>query len=312
MPISEVDECYEQDSPLRRQTTDPNRPEQSSTHHHVTFFKLCTVPMFVFGLLSQILVYGAIGFLSPTLSLHLLSYQDFDEFWVGIFFGVPTILYILNTPLVSFYCKIISRRAVVLIGAGVFCLSVYMIGTSPIFALPDSTKVIFMGLCLLGFSATMVVIPMFPEMLHSIEEALPHLKGDELNNVSAGFFNSCLGVGEALGPISASILTHALGFRSAEDILGTLILIYCVTYFLLNGKLKMFALKISTEKDNQVKDDDFVQADANGVVEGSTGDRKVIRRNSDVDQLGLESTQRLSASASGGLPRAFNLIQSLS
>lgn len=307
MPISEVDECFEQDSPLRRQTT--GIPEQSPTHHHVTFFKLCTVPMFVFGLLSQILVYGAIGFLSPTLSLHLLSYQDFDVFWVGIFFGVPTILYILNTPLVSFYCKVISRRAVVLIGAGIFCLSVYMIGTSPIFSLPDSTKVIFMGLCLLGFSATMVVIPMFPEMLHSIEEALPHLKGDELNNVSAGFFNSCLGVGEALGPISASILTHALGFRSAEDILGTLILIYCVTYFLLNGKLKMFALKISSDK---VKDDDFVPADANGIVEGSTGDRKVIRKNSDVDQIGLEPTQRLSASASGGLPRAFNLIQSLS
>jgi MFS family permease len=184
-----------------------------------------------------------------------------------------------------------------------------MIGTSPIFSLPDSTKVIFMGLCLLGFSATMVVIPMFPEMLHSIEEALPHLKGDELNNVSAGFFNSCLGVGEALGPISASILTHALGFRSAEDILGTLILIYCITYFLLNGKLKMFALKISSDK---VKDDDFVPADANGIVEGSTGDRKVIRKNSDVDQIGLEPTQRLSASASGGLPRAFNLIQSLS
>ena len=199
--------------------------------------------MFIFGLLSQILVYGAIGFLSPTLSLHLLSYQDFDEFWVGIFFGVPTILYILNTPLVSFYCKIISRRAVVLIGAGIFCLSVYMIGTSPLVGLPDSTKVIFMGLCLLGFSATMVVIPMFPEMLHSIEEALPHLKGDELNNVSAGFFNSCLGVGEALGPISASILTHALGFRSAEDILATLILIYCITFFILNGKQKIFALK---------------------------------------------------------------------
>jgi len=267
--------------------------------------------MFIFGLLSQILVYGAIGFLAPTLSLHLLSYQGFDSFWVGIFFGVPTILYIINTPLVSFYCKVISRRAVVLIGAGIFCLSVYMIGTSPIFGLPDSTKVIFMGLCLLGFSATMVVIPMFPEMLHSIEEALPHLKGDELNNVSAGFFNSCLGVGEALGPISASILTAAFGFRSAEDILGTLLLIYCVTYFLLNGKLKIFVLKISSDKVNQVKDDNFVSADEHGRIEGSTGDRKVIRK-SDVDQVGLEPAKRLSASGSGSLPRVFNLIQSLS
>jgi hypothetical protein len=121
-----------------------------------------------------------------------------------------------------------------------------MIGTSPLWGLPDSTKLIFMGLCFLGFSTTMIVIPIFPEMLHSIEEALPHLKGDELNNRTAGFFNSCLGVGEALGPISASILTHAFGFRSAEDILGTLILIYCITFFLLNGKLKIFTLNLSS------------------------------------------------------------------
>lgn len=216
--------------------------------------------MFIFGLLSQIVIYGSIGFLSPTLSLHLLSYEDFDEFWVGIFFGVPTILYILNTPLVSMYCKVISRRAVILIGSGIFCISVYMIGTSPWIGFPDSTKVIFMGLCLIGFSAPMVVIPMFPEMLDSIEETLPHLKGDELNNVSAGFFNSCLGVGEALGPISASIMTAAVGFRNSETILATFILIYCVTYFMMNGKLKIFALNATLEE-NQGKDDDFVLAD---------------------------------------------------
>ncbi len=177
---------------------------------------------------------------------------------------MPTILYILNTPLVSFYCKVISRRAVILIGASILCLSGYMIGTSPILGFPDSTKVIFMGLCLLGFSTTMVVIPMFPEMLHSIEEALPHLKGDELNNVSAGFFNSCLGLGEALGPISASLLTHILGFRSSEDILATLILIFCVTFFFTNGKMKIFEFNFNHDKLNQVKDDDFVPGESTG------------------------------------------------
>ena len=189
----------------------------------------------MFGLFAQILIFGSIGFLSPTLALHLLSYKDFDEFWVGIYFGVPSIIYVLNGPLVSFYCKVIPRRGVILIGSFIFCLAVYAIGTSPIFDLPDSTKVIFMGLCLLGFSSAMVIIPIFPEMLHSIETQLPHIKGDELNNVSAGFFNSCLGVGEALGPISASILTHAVGFRSAEDILGSLILLYCILFFVING-----------------------------------------------------------------------------
>jgi hypothetical protein len=68
-----------------------------------------------------------------------------------------------------------------------------------------------------------------------------------------------------------------------------------------------------------VKDDDFVPVDNAGLVEGSTGDRKIIRRNSDAEPLGAESTKRLSASstkrlsasASGGLP-SFKLVQSLS
>lgn len=73
--------------------------------------------------------------------------------------------------------------------------------------IPNLNKVIFMGLCVLGFSSAMVVIPIFPEMLHSIEEKCPELIGDDLNNVSSGYFNSFLGVGEALGPISASLMT---------------------------------------------------------------------------------------------------------
>lgn len=99
-----------------------------------------------------------------------MSYPDFDEFWVGVYFGVPAIIYILNTPLVSLYCKFISRKGVVLIGMCIFCLSVAMIGTSPLLGLPNHVQVIFMGLCCLGFATAMVVIPIFPEMLHAIEQ----------------------------------------------------------------------------------------------------------------------------------------------
>jgi len=126
--------------------------------------------MFVFGLLAQILIYGSIGFLSPTMSLHLMEYEGFDEFWIGVYFGVPAIIYILNTPMVSFYCKIFTRRGVVFVGMCCFCFSIFLIGTSPFFSIPNLGKVIFMGLCVLGFASAMVVIPIFPEMLHSIEQ----------------------------------------------------------------------------------------------------------------------------------------------
>jgi MFS family permease len=118
------------------------------------------------------------------------------------------------------------------------------------------------GAMLLGFSACMVTIPIFPEMLARIELGLPELKGEELNNVSAGYFNSCLGLGETLGPITASLLTASIGFRNSEDVLATLILIFCVCYFIyiqelnsvesiiqfLNSLTELLNVNIETEK----------------------------------------------------------------
>ncbi len=96
-----------------------------------------------------------------------------------------------------------------------------------------------MGLCFLGFSTAMIVIPIFPEMLAAVEEKFPELAGEELNNVAAGYFNSFLGVGEAVGPITASLLTMQFGFRSSEDGIAILILVYCLTYFVLCGGTDM-------------------------------------------------------------------------
>ena len=93
-----------------------------------------------------------------------------------------------------------------------------------------------------------------------------------MNNISAGYFNSCLGVGEALGPISASLLSHSVGFRSAEDIFASCILIYCFAFFMMNGKLKIFKLNNLQVKVDHSKDDEFIPADIGGLGAGSTGD----------------------------------------
>lgn len=74
------------------------------------------------------------------------------------------------------------------------------------FGFSNTSIVIFWGLCGFGLSASMISIPIFPEMIRSIEQRYPELVGDELNNILAGYFNSCIGIGEALGPISGSIL----------------------------------------------------------------------------------------------------------
>lgn len=214
------------------------------------------------------MVYGANAFLMPTLSLHLLSYPGFDEFLVAMFFGVPAIIFILNTPLVSIYCRVWTRRGVVFVGVLLFAVSILLIGTSPLFNIPDLPKLIFFGLCLNSFSAAMVVIPIFPEMLHSIESEFPTLAGDELNNVSAGYFNSCVSVGEAIGPALASLMTSKVGFRTSEDAVACILFVFVICYFWWAGKFKLFKLA-SASVDS---DDDYRQA------EGSTGGATILRQ----------------------------------
>ena len=187
--------------------------------------------MFIFGLCSQVFIYGGIGFLSPTFTLHMTSnYEGFDEFWIGIYFAMPAVAYIINTPFVPTYCAKFGRRVVLLTGSTLFCFSILMIGTSPTLGFPDHHKTVFIGTLILGFSACMVTVPIMPEMLHRIELQMPEIKGEELNNVASGYYNSFLGIGETIGPVSASILVEQLGFRTAFDCLGCLIALYCITY----------------------------------------------------------------------------------
>ena len=176
--------------------------------------------------------------------------------------------------MVTYYCKWFSSKTTILIGMSMFCLSIFFIGTSPLLSLPDNGYTMFIGACMLGFSACMVTIPLFPEMLHQIEIKMPELKGDELNNVSAGFFNSFLGAGETLGPITASLLTDQIGFRNSEDVLATLILVFCVVYIvvmvdlgslvrLVETRLPIIKqLTISNEFEQCLKEDSSIQVNA--------------------------------------------------
>ena len=57
-----------------------------------------------------------------------------------------------------------------LIGLLLFAMSLYMIGTSPMLGIDDSSYTILAGLFLLGFAAVMITVPLIPEILSSIEE----------------------------------------------------------------------------------------------------------------------------------------------
>ena len=205
------------------------------------------VPMFWLGLAGQALVFGGSAFGAPILALHLASFEGFTKGWIGFYFATPAITYVLNSVFVAWYCKIMSRKKVIFIGSLLFTLSMYMIGTSPLLGFESNYQTIHLGLALLGFGIGMVAIPVIPETLDCITMQFPHLESEELNNVIAGYFNSSLGVGEAVAPLSAGVLVEAFGYRRGVDVAATVLLVYTVMFFLLGGG---FAL-LMPEKTNQ-------------------------------------------------------------
>ena len=110
------------------------------------------------------LIYASIGFLTPTLAIHLKKY-DMEMFWIGVFFSLPAVMYIVGSLLIPCYLSIMGRRGVIFSAFVLLILGVFMIGTSPVLRFPDSPKMIFAGLLLVGLAAAAITIPILPEML---------------------------------------------------------------------------------------------------------------------------------------------------
>ena len=53
----------------------------------------------------------------------------------------------------------------------------------------------------------------------------------------SGYLNSCIGIGEAIGPIASGILAEHLGFRRAMDLAATFILVFTIIYMVCNVRI---------------------------------------------------------------------------
>lgn len=52
-------------------------------------------------------------------------------------------------------------------------LGMFLVGTSKIIGIYNSSAFIIIGLAIMGFGAGMIIIPILPDMLESIEEKYP-------------------------------------------------------------------------------------------------------------------------------------------
>ena len=95
----------------------------------VSYKLLFKLPRFVFGVISQILVYMTVTFLQPTLALHLTSY-GYKELFVGLSFALPTIVYAVTCSFIYKATKIFKKTGVIFMGYGVTTIGMLLVGPS--------------------------------------------------------------------------------------------------------------------------------------------------------------------------------------
>ena len=126
-------------------------------------------PRFTMGLVSQIMVYGSITFLQPTLALHLERY-GYKAVFIGFSFAIPTLIYASTSPLIYVMTSKMRKTGVIFCGYLFVCVGLFLIGPSKILGISDNPSYIIMGLSILGFGAGMIIIPVLPDMIDAIEE----------------------------------------------------------------------------------------------------------------------------------------------
>ena len=90
------------------------------------------------------------------------------------------------------------------------------IGNSHLLHIHESIAWLICGLVIEGFALSLIVIPLFPEILEAVETKYPQYKNsNELNDIAAGLFNAALGIGDCFGPIVSSMINKRTSFDNS-------------------------------------------------------------------------------------------------
>ena len=238
--------------------------------------------MFIFGIAIQFLFYTCLSFLTPTLAIHLNTYS-LDTTMISIFFALPALMYILGAMALPCLSGLVSRRCIIFVACALLVLGVFLVGSSPLLKMRDTPKTIFSGLMVLGIAGSAISIPVLPEMLDSITQVYPGLRNSqEVNDVTAGFFNGFLGIGETAGPLLASVLVPSMGFRSACDGLALTLLVYTLLFFIFNGASDIFLGQgteyVSTDADLNTTDEGSEVASSDDILSRKATQRITLLR----------------------------------
>lgn len=197
----------------------------------VSFWKLLTTRRFLIASMGGMMSNFMYTFMEPVLAFRISQF-NVSAFQIGMFFSIQPISYIILSFTISYFTGKYANRGIIMLGALFASFSMLFVGPSHNF--PDELYLMGIGQLLIGGFGLFLMVPVIPEMISAGTKYYPN-KIIELTDISAGVFNSFLGVGQVIGPIFGSYVTQATDFRTCSDIVGYILFVYAVVYFVLGN-----------------------------------------------------------------------------
>lgn len=197
----------------------------------VTFLGMCSVPRFFFAGFAAMIYTFSYCYFEPVTALYLEHHNGLSEFYIGVFFSVYPVFYMVGCLLIQFVPDQAARRLVIMMAAFFMAIANFLSGPSELLSFPgDSIAFMVFGQALCGISGALMTVPSLPEMIDSLKHKYPGLE-EEVGIQASGMFNSILATGQIFGPLYAMGAVSLVGFRYACDIQAVAILVFCIFYF---------------------------------------------------------------------------------
>jgi predicted MFS family arabinose efflux permease len=104
-------------------------------------------------------------YIEPLLSLALHNQYGLSNAWIGFFFLLSAVAYVIGAPLSVLLTKYLNRRYIILTAFLLMCVQNACLGPSVLLQLPPSLALLTLGTLLVGFNLSLAMVPLFSELI---------------------------------------------------------------------------------------------------------------------------------------------------
>lgn len=199
----------------------PSIDGSSKGTHHASFGKLFKIP--AVSVIGSIIVVASNtwSFLDPTLEPHL-SRLNLSSYHIGLIFLLFAALYGIFSPLWGWAAdKLDNHWSMMVIGLLLSAVGLLMLGPSPLLEMETSLLMDILGLCIIGISVALTLMPTFKAILKCAEE---NGLRRELTTYSivAGVWSCMYSLGDMTGPALGGVLSEYFGFPVCTTVMAIL------------------------------------------------------------------------------------------